>query len=141
MMYQWPDKYSEPRQIYKMYLLKAVKRNLNLLNTFVKNFILVVSKGHAYASATTRLKYWNKCADSIQNKLLSCFRLFPKQHREFAVGYTTQKMKFSIKGLISKCHHILGSMQIWSHLLKKCLMGNFFFGSVLCKYQLVGNKW
>ena len=34
-------------------------------------------------------------------------------------------MKFSIKGFFSKCHQIHGKLRIWSHLLKKSLMGNF----------------
>ena len=33
-------------------------------------------------------------------------------------------MKFSIKDLFSKCDQIRSFLQIWSHLLKKSLMGN-----------------
>ena len=40
---------------------------------------------------------------------------------------TGQKMKFSIKGLFSKCDQIRSFLQIWSHLLKKSLMKNFIF--------------
>ena len=36
-------------------------------------------------------------------------------------------MKFSIKGFFSKYNQIHSFLQIWSHLLKKYLMGNFFF--------------
>ena len=42
---------------------------------------------------------------------------------------TAQKMKFSIKDFFSKCDQIRSLMQIWSHLLKKSLMGNFIFFS------------
>ena len=36
-------------------------------------------------------------------------------------------MKFSIKDFFSKCDEILSFRGIWSHLLKKALMKNFFF--------------
>ena len=41
--------------------------------------------------------------------------------------HTAQKMKFSIKNLFSKCDQFL---RIWSHLLRKFLMGNFIFCAV-----------
>ena len=36
-------------------------------------------------------------------------------------------MKFSIKDLFSTCDEIRRKLRIWSHLLKKSLMENFFF--------------
>ena len=42
-----------------------------------------------------------------------------------------QKMQFSIKDFSSKCDQIRCKMRIWSHLLKKSLMENFFFFSVV----------
>ena len=42
----------------------------------------------------------------------------------------TQKMKFSIKDLFTKCDQIGRTLQIWSHLLKKSLMENFIFCAV-----------
>ena len=42
----------------------------------------------------------------------------------------TQKMKFSIKDLFTKCDQIGRTLQIWSHLLKKSLMENFNFCAV-----------
>ena len=47
-----------------------------------------------------------------------------------APASTAQKMKFSIKDLISKCYQIC-SLRIWSHLLKKSFMENFIFSAVL----------
>ena len=38
-----------------------------------------------------------------------------------------QKMKFSIKDLLSKCGQIRSFMRIWSHLLRKSLIENFIF--------------
>ena len=43
---------------------------------------------------------------------------------------TAQKTKFSIKDLFSKCDQIRSFLRIWSHLLKKSLMGNFIFCAV-----------
>ena len=40
-------------------------------------------------------------------------------------------MKFSIKDFFSKCDQIRRKLRIWSYLLKKCLMENFFFCAVL----------
>ena len=37
---------------------------------------------------------------------------------------TAQKMKFSIKDFFDKCDRIRSFLWIWSHLLKKSLMGN-----------------
>ena len=39
-------------------------------------------------------------------------------------------MKFSIKDFFSKCDQIRRKLQIWSYLLKKPLMENFFFCAV-----------
>ena len=43
---------------------------------------------------------------------------------------TTQKMKFSIKDLLSKCDQIRIFLRIWSRLLNKSLMENFIFCAV-----------
>ena len=45
-------------------------------------------------------------------------------------GRAAQKMKFSIKDLFKKCDQILRKLRIWSHLLKKSLVGNFIFRAV-----------
>ena len=51
-----------------------------------------------------------------------------------------QKMKFSIKGFFSKCDQICGKLRIWSHLIKKSLMGNFIFCAV-DNNDNNGNQW
>ena len=38
--------------------------------------------------------------------------------------------KFSIKDFFSRCDQICNFLQIWSHLLKKCLTENFIFCAV-----------
>ena len=45
-------------------------------------------------------------------------------------GSPHKKLKFSIKNFFSKCDQIRNSLRIWSHLLKKSLMGNFIFCAV-----------
>ena len=46
------------------------------------------------------------------------------------VRFTAQKMKFSFKDFFRKCDQIRSFMWIWSHLLKKSLMGDFIFCAV-----------
>ena len=45
--------------------------------------------------------------------------------------YAPQKLKFSMKDLFSKSDQIRRKLRSWSHLLKKSLIENFFFCSVL----------
>ena len=46
-------------------------------------------------------------------------------------SYTVPKMKFSIKKFFSKYDRIRSFLRIWSHLLKKSLMQNFIFCTVI----------
>ena len=41
--------------------------------------------------------------------------------------YITQKIKFFIKDFFSKWDQIYRNLRIWSHYMKKSLMGNFIF--------------
>ena len=59
-----------------------------------------------------------------------------------AEEHTAQKMKFSIKDFFSKCYQIRSFPRIWSHLLKKSLMENSIFFTVILstkwfKYQYI----
>ena len=45
--------------------------------------------------------------------------------------HCTQKIKFPIKGFFCKCDQIRMKLRIWSHLLKKSLMGKFIFCAVI----------
>ena len=45
--------------------------------------------------------------------------------------YTVQKMKFPIRNFFRKCDQIRRKKRIWSHLLKKFLMENFIFCTVM----------
>ena len=46
-------------------------------------------------------------------------------------------MKFPIKDFFSKCDQIRRKLRIWSHLLKKSLMENFYFYAVTRKKQML----
>ena len=50
--------------------------------------------------------------------------------------YAAQKMKFLIKDFSSKCDQIRRKLRIWSHLLEKSLMENFFFCAVLLTHPI-----
>ena len=43
------------------------------------------------------------------------------------ISITEQKKTFSVKDIFNKCDQIRSFLRIWSHLLKKSLMENFFF--------------
>ena len=53
------------------------------------------------------------------------------------VNITSQKVKFSIKDIFSKCDQICRKLWIWSQLLKKSLMENFIF----CAVYLISDNW
>ena len=50
--------------------------------------------------------------------------------------FTARKMKFSIKDFFSKCDQIRSFLRIRSHLLKKSLMENFIFCTVVAGLRL-----
>ena len=54
--------------------------------------------------------------------------------------FTAQKMKFSIKDFFSKYDEIRRKLRIWPHLLKKSLMENFIFCTVVVSF-LFGFKF
>ena len=69
--------------------------------------------------------------------MLSVSWSLPRPIRSFTTlllyTVTAQKMKFSIKDFFSKCDQIRRKLRIWSHLLKKSLMENFFVQCVSAK--------
>ena len=69
--------------------------------------------------------------------MLSVSWSLPRPIRSFTTlllyTVTAQKMKFSIKDFFSKCDQIRRKLGIWSHLLKKSLMENFFVQCVSAK--------
>ena len=74
----------------------------------------------------------SKAFDTINHNLL-CAK--PKAYGFSNQAYcTAQKMNFSNKNFFSKCYQIRSFPRIWSHLLKKFLIENFFFCAVLQSY-------
>ena len=72
--------------------------------------------------------------ENIFHKKLNVWQVTLRElsvHNLYAKNYTAQKMKFSIKDFFSKCDQIRSFLPIWSHLLKKSLIENFFFCAVL----------
>ena len=69
-------------------------------------------------------------APVLRKKLLDIQETIECRFTLKCVRDTTQKMKFSIKDLFSKCDQIRRNQRIWSHLLKKSLMENFIFFAV-----------
>ena len=69
--------------------------------------------------------------------MLSVSWSLPRPIRSFTTlllyTVTAQKMKFSIKDFFRKCDQIRRKLRIWSHLLKKSLMENFFVQCVSAK--------
>ena len=54
----------------------------------------------------------------------------------FFIGFSAQKLKFSIKDFFIKCDQICSFMWSWSYLLKKSLMENFNFFTVIFCWML-----
>ena len=73
---------------------------------------------------------------SLSNKWKSLIKNIPIFKKIFGQSTTlesctAQKMKFSTKDFFSKCGQKKSFLRIWSHLLKKSLMGNFIFCTAL----------
>ena len=81
----------------------------------------------------TELNFGNKGEKSQSEKIDQPSGQQPSSQtslQEFSVNYTAQKIKFSSEVFLSKCNQIRRKMRIWSHLLKKSLMGNFIVCTV-----------
>ena len=56
------------------------------------------------------------------------------------ISFTAQKMKFPTEDFFSKCDQIRRKLRIWSHLLKKSLMENFFCAAISSTQNMVSLK-
>ena len=90
----------------------------------------------------TRGKKLNVCFNNLLIKLLY-YTVTGIRKYLFVVHTLHKKMKFSIKDFFTHCDQILRKLPICSHLLKKFLMENFIFCSViLCpSCDAVQMKW
>ena len=86
----------------------------------------------------TNVAMFLKSANGFATHLVSFFMMAKLRLILFLLkSFTAQKMKFSVKDFFSKCDQICSFQRIWSHLLKKPLMGNFIFCAVIIvKLQL-----
>ena len=79
------------------------------------------------------LIHWERHAIKIKTKLnagkLKKIYIMNTYH-VFSDFGTAQKMKPSVKDFFSRCDQIRSFLRIWSHLLKKSLVGNFIFCAV-----------
>ena len=82
------------------------------------------------ATTTTSFLY-----DSIKKQLKAIYDSISQESiatpGKVEPTYTTQKMKFSSKDFFSKCDQTRSFLRIWSHLLKKSLIENSIFCTVL----------
>ena len=58
----------------------------------------------------------------------------------YGTTHHTQKMKFSVKDLFSKCDQIRSFLRIWSHLPKKSWMENLIFVQWKIRYWFIFTK-
>ena len=63
-------------------------------------------------------------------KIFSLYEIKNRWHWS-VLTFISQKMKFFMKNLFSKCDQIGWKLLIWPHLLKKYLMENFIFCTML----------
>ena len=69
------------------------------------------------------------------NTILNSSKSFIKFIKSHHSDIHCTKMKFSIKGCFRKCDLIRSFLRIWSHLLKKFLMGIFIVCAVIDKFH------
>ena len=89
-----------------------------------------------FSPAGDLVNVWN---EFIEVKLSIKFQIDSIDIFIILVTITAQKMKFSIRDFFSKYDQILRKARIWSHLLKKFLMKNFYFCVV--QYFCLPNFW
>ena len=89
-----------------------------------------------FSPAGDLVNVWN---EFIEVKLSIKFQIDSIDISIILVTITAQKMKFSIRDFFSKYDQIRRKGRIWSHLLKKFLMENFYFCVV--QYFCLPNFW
>ena len=118
--------------IFTLFLLYQLK----LLNLYLDLFLLDQVKEQPWQCFGVFLLTWTA---SKQIKYFLCHDFIPSYAIKAFKGcncmqlniFTTQKTKFPIKEFFSKCDQVRRKLRIWSHLLKKYLMENFIFCTVI----------
>ena len=120
------------------YLLSPSHRETSRLHQFTKNkikFALPIRNGHNKKRWRRSALFYHNCFNVWTGNLRSIFITINLAHffemilAKSILKYwrTAQKIKSSIKDFFSKCDQIRSFLGIWSYLLKKSLMENFFF--------------
>ena len=114
-----PSIYVSPRSSRQKYVTLFTKEILNRKPHFLckMNFIQHLSFYWKFLLKKMYLLSWSAKLHSIYQPI---FEQLTKKKQ-----FTTQKTRFSIKDVFSKCDQIRSFLQIWSHLLKKFLTENF----------------
>ena len=110
-----------------------------------QNSFFEIRKIHFWSSnrrcSVKGVLFWRLYFKNICEELLFSFAEFQQRisslRPEKSLTHTAQKMKFSIKDFLCKCDQILSFLRIWSHSLKKSLMGNFIFWAVRGVFVLI----
>ena len=83
----------------------------------------------------SHIYFWGKFYFAMEfrhlEEVLYIIREYCKYKNSHYDWYTVKKKKFFIKDFFSKCDQIRSFLRIWSHLLKKSLMENFFLCAVI----------
>ena len=117
---------------------------------YLKDVLLFKLIVHLLRNKVLYLKfYWqsfilNSAIDLFPRNLTNLARTVISQNtlEQSSLSYVTaQKIKFSIKNFFSKYDQIFSVLRIWSHLLRKSLMGNFIFCAAIEFYAIFKFCW
>ena len=115
------------------YLLSPSHRETSRLHKFTKNkikFALPIRNRHNKKRWRKSALFYHNCFNAWTGNLKSIFITINLAHfLEMILVKSILKYwrKSSIKDFFSKCDQIRSFLGIWSYLLKKSLMENFFF--------------
>ena len=104
-----------------------------LVEKMIVEIVLNLNSANKYIKLNKTLDYFTVTINLLF--LLSYKSEFSTEKFVDKKFFTTQKMKFSIKGFFTKCDQIHSLLWVWSHLPKKSLMENFISCAVrwVCK--------
>ena len=117
-----------------------------LKNDFLSNKLTVTKKFFPRSLINPFLiqNPWQKLTFDAARKLVTYYHYYAKMRMIWlttsfdiftSICCTALEMKLCVEDCFSKYGQIRGFLWIWSHLLKKSLMGNFFFCAVNAGWQ------
>ena len=118
------------KNICRLFLPQIFSISLNSYN--IPSSLLLdtlINKDCQYSDKTANLRMrnlinviWIDCL--IWKKIMQCVRGAFERKKS---SHTAHKIKYSIKDFLSKCDQIHRKLRIWSNLLEKSIMENFYF--------------